>query len=103
MPPMQGGDFQDAKQPRHRPAALLHSIVSAAMTAGALCNRGTMDLIAPVAIVGLSLAVGVWGTRAILEVMCACMMHQRLSPVSAGNMTLSESDLLQTQTLARSF
>jgi hypothetical protein len=62
-----------------------------------------MDLIASVAIVGLSLAVGVWGTRGILEVMYACMMHQRLSPVSAGNMVLAESDVHQTQPLARSF
>ena len=62
-----------------------------------------MDLIVSVAIVGLSLAVGVCGTRAILEVMYACMMHQRLSPLSALNVVLRESDLHQTQTLARSF
>jgi hypothetical protein len=62
-----------------------------------------MDLIASVAIFGLSLAIGLWGTRAILDVMLACMMHQRLSPVSAGNMVLEESGLHQTRALASPF
>jgi hypothetical protein len=103
MPRLQGGDSQDGNSTKRVRIRFCTPLASAAMTAGVLRNRGTMDLIAPVAIVGLSLAVGVSGTRAILEVMYACMMHQRFSPVSAGNMAQSERDPHQTQTLARSF